>query len=146
MCTNSLRQRGFTLVELIIFVVVVSVGMAGILLVMNTNVRASADPMVRKQAMALADSVMEEILQKSYAHDPNAPVGTDRASFDNVDDYNGKTQADFTDLPAALAGYTITITVAPASLETGVNLKKVTVTVAQGGTTSITMVGYRANY
>ncbi|WP_168224849.1 prepilin-type N-terminal cleavage/methylation domain-containing protein [Rhodoferax aquaticus] len=143
---NRPQQHGFTLVELIIFVVVVSLGMAGILLVIQTNVKASADPMERKQAMVLADAVMEEILQKSFARDPSAPVGTNRASFDNVDDYNGKTQADFTDLPAALAGYTLAIAVAPATLETGVSLKKVTVTVARGSASRITMVGYRANY
>ena len=42
------RQRGLTLVELVMFVVIVSVAAAGILLVMNVTVQASADPMVRK--------------------------------------------------------------------------------------------------
>src|ERR1035437_6169769 len=63
-------QRGFTLIELIIFIVVVSVGLAGILSVMNTVVKSSADPMVRKQTLAIAESLLEEILLKDYA-DPN---------------------------------------------------------------------------
>lgn len=139
---NSIRQRGFTLIELIIFIVVVSAGLAGILSVMNTVVKSSADPMVRKQAMALADSIMEEILLKSYT---SAVTGTDRTTYDSVDNYNGLTQTAFTDLPTELSGYVISITVAaPASLS-GVSMKKVTVTVSRGSE-SISMSGYRANY
>ena len=58
---NSPLQRGFTLIEVIIFIVVVGAGLAGILAVSTNSVKASADPMVRKQAMALADSILEEI-------------------------------------------------------------------------------------
>ena len=59
-------QRGFTLIELIIFIVIVGVAMAGILSVFNTSVKSSADPMVRKQTIAIAESLLEEILQKEY--------------------------------------------------------------------------------
>jgi MSHA pilin protein MshD len=139
------RQTGFTLVELVIFIVIVSVGVTGILLVMNTVVASSADPMVRKQALALADSILEEILQKDYA-DPDGTSGeTTRATFDDVDDYNGKSNSTFTDLPASLATYLITIVVdAPASLN-GVTTKRVRVTVSHGRE-SITLTGYRGNY
>ena len=65
------RHRGFTLIELIIFIVVVSAGLAGILSVMNTVVKSSADPMVRKQSIAIAESLLEEILLKNY-NDPDA--------------------------------------------------------------------------
>jgi MSHA pilin protein MshD len=144
MFMNSAAQRGFTLIELIIFMVVVAAGLAGILSVMNNVVKSSADPMVRKQAMALADSILEEILLKSYAHDVTVAVGTDRSTFDNVDDFNGLTQAAFADLPAELSGYAIAIAVAPALVK-DVTLKKVTVTVSRGRE-SISMTGYRANY
>ena len=36
-------QRGLTLIELIIYIVVVLVGLAGVLTVFNTTVRGSAD-------------------------------------------------------------------------------------------------------
>ena len=147
MCMNSLRQRGFTLIELIIFIVVVAAGLAGILLVMNTVVKSSADPMVRKQAMALADSILEEILLKAYV-DPDGGakvVESGRDTYDDVDDYNGLTQTAFTDLPRGLSGYAIAVAVAaPASLN-GVTLKKVTVMVSRGSE-SVSMSGYRANY
>lgn len=144
---NSRMQRhaGFTLIELVIFIVIVSVGVAGILLVMNTVVASSADPMVRKQALALADSILEEILQKEYA-DPDGTSGeTTRATFDDVDDYNGKSNSTFTDLPSSLASYLITIVVdAPAPLN-GVTTKRVRVTVSHGNE-NITLTGYRGNY
>jgi MSHA pilin protein MshD len=74
---TKLRQCGFTLIELIIFIVVVSVGIAGILSVMNTVVKSSADPMVRKQAMALAESILEEIMLKEYCDPNSVEIGTD---------------------------------------------------------------------
>ncbi len=145
MSSRAGPQAGFTLVELVIFIVIVSVGVAGILLVMNTVVTSSADPMVRKQALALAESILEEVLQKEYA-DPDGTSGeTTRATFDDVDDYNGKSNSTFTDLPAALSSYLITIVVdAPASLN-GVTMKRVRVTVSKSPE-SITLTGYRGNY
>lgn len=135
------RQTGFTIIELIVFIVVVSVGLAGILMVMDVSVKASADPMVRKQAMALADSILEEVLLKAY-DDPDGTGGeTTRATFDDVSDYDGKTQAVFTDLPARLNGYSIQIAVTASTLGT-VAAKRVTVTVSRGGD-SVTLTAYR---
>ena len=142
---NSRRQKGFTLLELIIFIVVVGVGLAGILTVSNNVVKSSADPMVRKQAMALADSILEEILQKEYS-DPDGVQGneTTRDTMDDVDDYNGKTKTLFTDWPGALGTYTVAISVSSTALG-GVAAKKVTVTVT-GGVNVISLSGYRTNY
>ncbi|NDP40911.1 MAG: pilus assembly protein MshD [Rhodoferax sp.] len=140
-------SRGFTLIELIIFIVVVGAGLAGILAVSTNVVKSSADPMVRKQAMALADSILEEIVQKEY-QDPDGVSGeTTRDTMDDVDDYNGKTKTLFTDWPAALGSYNVIIVVAPATLGTApaIAAKKVSVTVT-GGDNVITMTGYRSNY
>jgi MSHA pilin protein MshD len=54
-------QAGISLVELIMFIVIVSLGIVGILSVMNVTTKASADPMLRKQALAIAESLLEEI-------------------------------------------------------------------------------------
>jgi MSHA pilin protein MshD len=138
--------RGFSLIELIFFIVIVSVALAGILQVMQVTTQASADPMVRKQALALAESVLQEVLQKAYTDpDPLVSTGeTTRETFDDVDDYNGRTQTTFTDLPAGLSAYTVAITVAPATLGT-LAVKRVTVTVGRGAE-SISLQGYRGNY
>lgn len=156
---NKRSSRGFTLIEVIIFIVVVGAGLAGILAVSTNAVKSSADPMVRKQAMALADSTLEEILQKDYC-DPDTvdtttipptcganTVEAGRATMDDVDDYHNKTQTLFTDWPPSLlsASYTVAIAVeAPAALS-GIPAKRITVTVTGGGH-SISMTGYRTNY
>jgi type II secretory pathway pseudopilin PulG len=53
------QSRGFTLIELIFFIVVVGVGLAGIVSVSTTVVKSSAEPMVRKQALAGRDFAQE---------------------------------------------------------------------------------------
>jgi len=47
------RNAGATLVELVVSIVVISIGLAGILSVMNRNLSSSGDPMVQHQAIAI---------------------------------------------------------------------------------------------
>lgn len=156
MCTTDrlidLRQRGFTLVELIFFIVVVSVGAVGILTVMNMSVGRSADPLVRKQTVAIAESLLEEILLKSFDDPDGLPnvVEASRALYDDVNDYAGYATAggivDMAGNPlAGLAQYDVSsVAVADVALN-GVAARQVTVTVnGPGGTLSLT--GYRTNY
>lgn len=151
------RQCGFTLIEVIIFIVVVAAGLAGILTVSNTVVKSSADPMVRKQALALADSILEEVLQKEYA-DPDGVQGseTTRDTMDDVDDYDSKTQTLFNSSsnggvggwPASLDSYQVAIVVSADTTVVGtvaLPAKRVAVTVSRGSD-SANLVGYRGNY
>ena len=66
MCTTRHRQAGISLLELVLFIVIVGVGIAGILSTFNVSVRGSADPMVRKQALAIAESLLLEIEQQAF--------------------------------------------------------------------------------
>jgi MSHA pilin protein MshD len=43
------RQAGISFIELIMFIVIVGIGVAGILSVLNVTAQKSADPMTRKQ-------------------------------------------------------------------------------------------------
>lgn len=88
MCTiNSrltrLSQHGLTLIELLMFIVIVAIGVAGILTVMNYTSGRSADPMIRKQEMAIAESLLEEIELKPFTFcdpdDPQAETATSAA-------------------------------------------------------------------
>lgn len=63
---TSNRQSGISLVELIMFIVIVSIALAGVTGVLNLNTSHSADPVVRKQAMAIAESLLEEIELKPF--------------------------------------------------------------------------------
>ena len=149
-------ERGFTLVEVIIFIVVVGIALVGILLVSQISTKSSADPMLHKQAMALADAILEEILQKEYADPDGLPnvVEPTRATMDAVDDYDGKTQTLFNSSsgvggwPATLDSYQVGIVVSTDTTVVGtiaLPAKRVAVTVSRGGD-SATLVGYRGNY
>jgi len=66
------KQRGISLIELIMFIVIVSVALAGILLVMNVTTKNSADPLIHKQAIAIAESLLEEVELMPFTWcDPN---------------------------------------------------------------------------
>ena len=77
---NSHAQKGFSLIELIIFIVIVSLGLAGILSVINLTSKNSGDPMRRKQALAIAESLLEEISLQPFTYctptDPNVLTAT----------------------------------------------------------------------
>jgi MSHA pilin protein MshD len=60
MCTRH-KQLGISLIELIMFIVIVGIAVAGILLVMNVTNKSSSDPLVHKQALAIAESLLEEV-------------------------------------------------------------------------------------
>lgn len=158
-------NRGFTLIELIVFVVVIGVGLAGIVSVMNNVVASSADPMVRKQAAALADSILEEILLQPFC-DPDTVNAAavppacganggeaNRTLFDDVGDYHGINEVIsaagpiFVGLPAALNGYRVQIAVVPAAFGgiAAANAMAVTVTVT-GGREVVVLNGRRTNY
>lgn len=64
--TKALLQRGVTLVETIVFIVIVSVGVIGLVSVLSPLVMYSAEPMQQKQLMAIAESLLSEILHQPY--------------------------------------------------------------------------------
>lgn len=63
---TRLRQAGISLIELVIFIVIVSVAVAGVLSVFSTAVKGSADPMIRKQAIAIAESLLTEVESQAF--------------------------------------------------------------------------------
>ena len=73
--TRRPRHTGVTLVELVMYIMVVSIGVAGILSVMTYTTQHSADPMVRAQALLIAESYMREILLKRFL-DPSGGTST----------------------------------------------------------------------
>lgn len=74
-------QSGLTLVELVMFIVIVSVALAGVLTVLNFTVKSSADPMVAKQMLAIAEALLEEVQMKSFTYcDPTDSTAATAAS------------------------------------------------------------------
>jgi len=122
MSTRNLRgrhssrrtARGLSLVEQIMFILIVGAAVAGVIGVIDVTTRSSADPMLRKQALAIAEAMMEEVRLQPFTYcDPDDPTaatasigscpvlaetmgpepGETRYSstfpFDNVNDYHG---------------------------------------------------------
>jgi len=84
MSTGEARvQRGVSLIEQIVFIVVVSVAVAGVLAALNLSTRASADPMIQKQALAIAEALLEEVQLQPFTYcdpdDANAATALDAA-------------------------------------------------------------------
>jgi MSHA pilin protein MshD len=167
MSVKQFSQYGFTLIELIIFVVIVSVGLAGVLASLNVSVKGSADPVQPKQALAIAEGLLEEILLKGYC-DPDtvdlvatAPVPTcganvteARTSFDDVQDFDPTGSGTVVSKDAVgndwPTGHTpkATITAVAAFGPTGITVPalKIVVTVSYGSSQSISLTGYRTNF
>lgn len=73
MCTRRngvpLRsQQGMTLIELIVFIVIVSVGLAGLLSVLSVTVSHSSDPIIRKQMLSIAEALLEEVELQPFTY------------------------------------------------------------------------------
>ena len=74
----ALRQRGVTMVELILFIVIVGIALAGIVTVMNLTTRGSVDPLRRKQALIIAEGLLEEVELAKFSYcDPADPDASD---------------------------------------------------------------------
>lgn len=70
------RQRGISLIELIMSIVIIGIALTGVLQMMNLVTSHSADPLVHKQALAIAESLLEEVELMPFTicdpDDPNA--------------------------------------------------------------------------
>jgi MSHA pilin protein MshD len=158
---TSKSQRGVSLIELILFIIIVSVALTGLLSVMNANTRNSVDPLLQKQALAIAESMLEEIELQDFI----PPVGgfsggtiataiqANRASFDDIFDYNnfatiGIFPADGSSTGVTgLANYNVSVAVTTIAWVTvATDAAQITVTVTDPRGQTIQAVGYRVNY
>lgn len=170
------RHCGLTLIELLMFIVVVGIALAAMLRVFVTATTASADPMIRRQQLAIAESLLREVqLMPITTCDPDdanvetgscaslaEAMGPEAAEsrfgpsnyFDNVNDYAGFSMAGIRDLAntavSGLSGYTAGVAVAAAALDSltagSGDALKITVTVSGPDSSSIVLQGWRTRY
>ncbi len=117
-------QRGVTLIELIISIVILSVASTGILMVITQAASSSADPMLREQAVAIAQAYMEEILLQPLSDPDGASGESARALFDDVWDYDGLNDSTGAidqngDAVIGLEGYNINVDVEDSGIQLG---------------------------
>lgn len=142
------RARGLTLIELLLFVVVIGIALSAMLSVFATSTRASADPMIRRQQLAIAESLLREVQLMPFTWcdpdlNPDAALATSTADcttvenlgpegsqtrygpsaiFNNVNDYNGFTMTGIRDVTntavAGLSGYSASVAIAATALDT----------------------------
>lgn len=111
---------------MIIFLVVVSVAMAGLLQVMAVAVKFSALPLQRKQAVEMAQGLLQEMVQKDYSEIVTPPAQSS---------VNGLQASVLVSDAGALGSASTPL----------VETKKIAVTV-QFADQSLSLTGYRSNY
>ncbi len=119
MCIDQCaKQDGASLIELVLFILIIGIALSGVLLVMSQITGNSADTMARKQALAIAEVLLEEVesMPNTYCDPDDANVASATSAtvggagcatmvetmgpevgetryvvpkFDNVNDYHG---------------------------------------------------------
>ena len=153
-CTER-RARGFTIVEVTISTIIVSVMMVGAIRGVAACKTMRYRMAERARGQLLAMDLLSEVLQQSYSPPATPdPTGPTRAGWTCVDDYNSYVESP----PTTKAGNTIpdvtgltrTVTVSwmdPVALvstaSTNTGVKQITVTVQRGNLVLASAAGYR---
>jgi MSHA pilin protein MshD len=150
-------QGGFTLVEVIVSIVVLSIAIVGVVAGLSAVAVHSASAMVNEQAVAIASSYLNEVLQKPFGTGV-ADGATMRSQFDVVADYAGLTDVgvhDQTGAPApGLGEFTVTVNVGAGTLGNppavpavpAGQVLEVDVTVSDSSGVLVELSGYRTQY
>ncbi len=144
------RERGLTLVELLVSIVIVGIAASTILGVFSITSASSADPMIRHQAAAIAESYLEEVLARPFDDPDGSDTETLRADFDDVDDYDGLLDSGARDqfgnpIPS-LGDYTVAVAVSNSSALPGIpagDTYRVDVLVTRSTDINFQLSGYR---
>lgn len=155
------RCNGFTLIELIVFIVIISIALTGLISVFNQSIINSTDPVVQIRAIECAQAKMDEILARKYAD--NTPVGgvpacgsfdsgspivacaaiANDSALDDVGDYN------FAATDTSKSNCSISVTVVDAGADLGIasdQARRITVTASSSGGGQMTLSAYRVNF
>lgn len=148
-----MTQRGFSLVELVIALVVLGAASAGVLLIFAEATARSADPQIRAQTRAVSEAYMDEILLQAYADPDGGETGgaesdESRGSYDDVWDYRDVgTEAPTNQFGSAISGlgdYEVTVDIAGT---VGGGPAEITVTTSHSsGRVAYDLYGERAEY
>ena len=142
--THPAQVLGVSLIEMVVFIVVVSIALLALVGVYRQATITNVDPIIRTQALETAQSLLDEILSLKYSE--STPTGgipactlcddTPDSNMNDVDDYRN-----WSDTP--YAGYARSVAVETNAANT-IKLVTVRVTTPRGET--ILLAAERANF
>ncbi|HCS64147.1 MAG TPA: MSHA biogenesis protein MshD [Cellvibrio sp.] len=139
-------QLGVSLIEMVVFIVVVSIALLALVGVYRQATINNVDPIIRMQALEAAQSKLDEILSLKY--DENTPTGgipactacdnTPDGNMNDVDDYQGQTENNTPN-----TGFTRSVTI---TIDTVNMIKLIQVSVSTPTGETILLSAERANF
>lgn len=133
--SHAASQRGMTLVELILTIVIIGIAATALFSAMASITGRSADPMLRQQSLAIAEGYLERLQPVPYDAVSDiaseSPRGLDGEVLTGLEAYRVSVQVELTQL-------------GPASNQ--VAAKRIRVTVTDPANGSLTLDGWRTEY
>ena len=121
-CSFGQQQKGATLLEVIITIVVVSIALVGLLLSIAHSQRHGADTFIQIRAAELGQAVLDEILARPYADSADCPA--ERQRYNKIDCYHGMDESPPHDIHGQVMekyqGFRVTVAVESRAFE-GIN-------------------------
>lgn len=168
-------QSGFTLIEMIAGIVIMAVAMTALTAVLFPHAKRSVDPVYQVRAAELGQSLINEVMGKSFDENTDlnsgtrcgengtscsavlGPDGEDVDDYDDVDDYHGYTQdaaqlANNDTYDTLYPSFTFSVSVVYDDDFDGSDksnrklFKRVTVLVVTPGDENFAFVEYKGNY
>jgi MSHA pilin protein MshD len=151
--TSGARQRGVTIIEVVVAIVIVAMAATAVLGAMSAITQRGAETMVRQQAVAVAEAYLEEILLQPITQPTGGGTPSGRATYNDEDQYNNLNdsppQDQYGTVMNSLTGYSVNVVVAPTTALTGItaaNAREIDVTVKDPNGATVLLTGYRSNY
>jgi MSHA pilin protein MshD len=147
------HQRGLTLVELVVSIVIISIAVISVLGALSAVASNSASAMVQEQGLAIAQAYLNEVLQKSFVDPDGGGVEASRDLYDDINDYAGlppgaivQNQNGVVIPEVGQFAVTVSVVAAPLGTVPAAQVRRVDVMVTHPSMQPVQLSGYRTQY
>lgn len=145
---RSVQQKGATLVELVITIVIVSIAIAGVVGAFSLIAGRSSDPLNQTRAVALAQLYYDEIAARYF--DVNTPLGGGAVAATRVE-CSSLPGDNLTPRDATYPGFRVNVDISCGGDDSGIDLeptqiKRIDITVIDPSGASYAFSAYRGNF